>query len=79
MMFLNNLMDDRQAQSRSFVFSALVLGREKWVKNMFEIRLLDSLTRVFDFDVGPDVPSASRACGYARANAHPLLPSSPWH
>ncbi len=56
-MFLNNLMDDRQAQSRSFVFSALMFCREKWVENVFEIRLLDSLTGILDFDVGPDIPS----------------------
>ena len=56
-MFLNNLMDDRQAKSRSFVFSALVFRREKRVENVLEIRILDSLTGILDFDVGPDFPS----------------------
>ena len=65
MMFLNNLIDDGQTQSRSFMFSALVLGREEWVENMFEIRLLDSPTRIFDFDVGPDVPSRLHDCRYS--------------
>lgn len=55
-MLLNNLMDDRQAKSRSFVFSALVFRREKRVEDVFEIRILDSLTGILDLDVGPDVP-----------------------
>ena len=57
MMLVNNLMDDCQAQSRSFVLSALVFCREKRVKNVFEIRILDSFTAILDLDVGPDVPS----------------------
>ena len=56
-MFLNNLMDNRQTKSRSFVLSALVFRREKRVENVFEIRILDSLTGILDFDVGPDFPS----------------------
>ena len=55
-MLLNNLMDDRQAKSCSFVLSTLVFRREKWVENVFEIRILDSLTGILDLDVGPDVP-----------------------
>lgn len=57
MMFLNNLMDDRQAKPRSFVFSALVFGRKKRVEYVFEIRILDSFSGIFDLDVGPDLPS----------------------
>ena len=57
MMFLNNLMDDRQAKSRSFVFSALVFRCEKRVEDVFEIRILDSFTGILDLDVGPDFPS----------------------
>ena len=56
-MFLNNLMDNCQAKSRTFVLSTLVFGREKRVKNMLEVRILDSLTGILDFDVGPDFPS----------------------
>ena len=79
-MFLNNLMDDRQAQSRSFVLSALVFRRKKRVENVFEIRLLDSFTGIFDFDVDPDIVlPALPACGSERVNAHLILPSSPWH
>ena len=57
MMFLNNLMDDRQAKSRSFVFSALVFRRKKRVEYVFEIRILDSFAGIFDLDVGPDFSS----------------------
>ena len=57
MMFLNNLMDDRQAKPRSFVFSALVFRRKKRVEYVFEIRILDSFASIFDLDVGPDFPS----------------------
>ena len=57
MMFLNNLMDDRQTESCSFMLSALVFRRKKWVENMFEIRLLDSLTGILDFDVDPGLPA----------------------
>ena len=57
MMFLNNLIDDGQTQSRSFMFSALVLGRKKWVENVFKICFLDSLTRILDFNMSPDFSS----------------------
>ena len=67
MMFLNNLMDDCQSQSRSFVLSALVFCREKRVENVFEIRFLDPLAGVLDFDVSPDV--ASRFLKLAGLNA----------
>lgn len=53
-MFLNDLMDDRQAQSRSFVFSRLGLRREKRVENMFEVVFLDPLTGIFNVDLDPD-------------------------
>ena len=56
-MLLNNLMDDGQTKACSFVFSALVFRREKRVKNVFEIRILDSFTRILDLDVRPDVSS----------------------
>ena len=56
-MLLNNLMDDRQTKSRPFVFSARVFRRKKWVENVLEIRILDSLTGLVDFDVGPDFSS----------------------
>ena len=79
-MFLNNLMDDRQTESRSFVFSALVFRREKRVEDVFEIRILDSFTGILDLDVGPDFSlPASPACGSERVSVHPLQPSSPWH
>ena len=61
-MFLNNLMDNRQAESCSFVFSALVFGREKWVENVFKIGLLNSLTGILNFDVGPDFSSRLHHC-----------------
>ena len=56
-MLLNNLMDDRQTKSCSFVFSTLMFRREKRVEDVFEIRILNSLTGILDLDVGPDVPS----------------------
>jgi len=56
-MFLNNLMDNRQAESRSFMLPALVFGRKKRIENVFEVRLLDSLTVIFDLDVNPGMPS----------------------
>ena len=54
-MLLNNLVDDRQAEPRSFVLSALVFRREKRVKNVFEVRLLDSLTGILDLDMYPNI------------------------
>lgn len=56
-MFLNDLMDYRQAESRSFVFTAVVFGRKKRVKNVFEVRLLDSLAVILNLDVNPGMPS----------------------
>ena len=54
MVFLNNLMDDRQAKPRSFVFSAFMFRCEKRVEDVFEIRLLDSFTGILNLDVNPD-------------------------
>ena len=56
-MFLNNLMDNRQTESRPFMFPAFMFGRKKRVENVFEIRLLDSLTCILDLDVSPDLSS----------------------
>ena len=52
-MFLDNLMDDRQAKSCSFVLSALVFRREKWIENVFKIRILDSLTGILFTRISP--------------------------
>jgi len=52
-MFLNNLMDDRQAKSCPLVFTAFMFRCEEWVKDVVEIRLWDSFTGILDLDVGP--------------------------
>ena len=56
-MFLNNLVDNCQAESRSFMLPALVFGREKRIENVFEVRLLDSLAVILNLDVNPDMSS----------------------
>ena len=53
MMFLDDLMHDRQAEAGAFVFSALVLGGEEWIEDVFKISFLDAVAGVFRFDLSP--------------------------
>ena len=54
-MFLNNLVDNCQAESRSFMLPALVFGRKKRIENVFEVCLLDSLTVILNLNMNPDM------------------------
>ena len=54
-MFLYDLMDYCQAESRSFMFPALVFGRKKRIENVFEVCLLDSLTVILNLNMNPDM------------------------
>ena len=58
MMFLDDLMHDRQAEAGAFVFSALVLGGEEWIEDVFKISFLDAVAGVFRFDLSPLFPPA---------------------
>lgn len=56
-MFLDDLMHDRQAESGTFMFSALMLGRKEGIEDMFKIRFLDAMACIFRLDLHPLFPA----------------------
>jgi hypothetical protein len=59
-MFLDDLMSDGQTQPCSRVLSAGMLGRKERIEDVFEVGGRNTLSRILDFDLDPDM--ASRPC-----------------
>ena len=55
-MFLNDLVYDRQAKTRSLIEGARVFSGKEWVEDVVEMLRRNSLPSIFYFDVCPLLP-----------------------